>query len=33
MSGVKTRQLDTVAKLFQAMRNRTICWQEYCTTY
>jgi len=28
MIGVKTRHLDTVAKLFQAVRSRTVCWQE-----
>jgi len=33
MSGEKTRELDTLAKLFQAMRSRTICWQEYRKTY
>jgi len=27
MSGQKTRKLDTLAKLFQAIRSRTICWQ------
>jgi len=32
MSGEKTRQLDTPTKLFQAMRGRTICWQDYRTT-
>jgi len=26
MSSEKTRKLDTLAKLFQAMRSRTICW-------
>jgi len=29
MSGEKTRKLDTLVKLFQAMRSKTICWQEY----
>jgi len=33
MSGAKTRKLDTLAKLVQAMRSRTICWQDYQTTY
>jgi len=33
MSGEKTRQLETLTKLFQAMRSRTICWQDYRTTY
>jgi len=33
MSAGKTGKLDTLAKLFQAMRNRTTCWQEYRTTY
>jgi len=33
MSGEKTRLLDTLAKLFQAMRSKTICWQDYRTTY
>jgi len=32
MSGVKTRTLDTLAKLLQAMRCRTICWKDYRTT-
>jgi len=27
MSGKKTRMLDTLAKVFQAMRSRTTCWQ------
>jgi len=27
-SGEKTAMLDTFAKLFQAMRNRTICGQD-----
>jgi len=26
MSGEKTRKLDTLAKLFQAMRNWYTCW-------
>jgi len=25
--------LDILAKMFQAMRTRTICWPEYRTTY
>jgi len=29
----KTRYLDTVAKLLQAMKSRIICWQGYRTTY
>jgi len=29
----KTKKLDTLAKLFQALRSRTICWQDYRTTY
>jgi len=33
MSAEKTRKLYTLAKWFQAMRSRTICWQEYRTTY
>jgi len=33
MNGEKTRKLDILAKLFQAMRSRTICWQDYRTTY
>jgi len=28
MSGEMTRKLDTLAKLFQAMRSKTICWQD-----
>jgi len=27
------RKLDTVRKLFQAMRSRTTCWQNYRTIY
>jgi len=26
-------KLDTLAKLFQAMRSKTIRWQDYRTTY
>jgi len=33
MSGGKARELDILAKLFQAIRSRTICWQDYRTTY
>ena len=33
MSGEKTRKLYTLAKLFQAMRSRIICWQDYRITY
>jgi len=33
ISGGKTRELDTHVKLFQAMRSRTICWQNHRTTY
>jgi len=33
MSGEKNRKLDTLTKMFQAMRRRTICWQDYRTTY
>jgi len=33
MIGEKTRKLDILAKLFQAMRHRNICWQDYWTTY
>jgi len=33
MSGEKTRKLDTLAKLFQAVRIATIYWQNYRTTY
>jgi len=33
MSGEKTKKFGTFAKLFQAMRSRTICWQNYRTTY
>jgi len=32
MSGEKTRKFGTLAKLFQAMRRRIICWQDYRTT-
>jgi len=32
MSGKKTRKLDILAKLFQTMRSRNICWQDYRTT-
>jgi len=33
MSGEKTGKLDTISKLFQVMRSRTLCWQHYRTTY
>jgi len=33
LSDEKTRRLDTLAKLFQAMRSRTIYSQDYRTTY
>jgi len=33
MSGEKTRKLHTLTKLFQAMRSRTIWWQDCKTTY
>jgi len=33
MSSVKIRKLDALAKLFQAMTSRLICWQEYRKTY
>jgi len=33
VSSEKTMKLVTLAKLFQAMRTRTICWQDYRTTY
>ena len=29
----KNRKLNTLTKMFQAMRSRTICWQDYRTTY
>jgi len=29
MSGEKTIKFDILAKLFQAMRSRIICWQDY----
>jgi len=32
MSGEKTKTLDTPANLSQALKSRTICWQEYRTT-
>jgi len=31
MSDEKSRKLDTLAKVFQAMRS--ICWQDYRTAY
>jgi len=33
MSGEKTRELDNLAKLFQTIGSRTICWHDYRTTY
>jgi len=33
MSGEKPRKWQTLAKLFQAMRSRTTCLQNYPTTY
>jgi len=33
MRGEKPRKLDTLVKLYEAMRSRTICWQDYWTTY
>jgi len=33
MSGENTKSLGTLAKLFQVMRIRTICWQGYRTIY
>jgi len=33
MSGKTGRELDSLANLFQAIRSRTICWQDYRTTY
>jgi len=32
MGGEKIRNLNTFAKLLQALRSRTICWQDYQTT-
>jgi len=32
ISGEKTRKFDTLAKPFQAMRSRTICWEDYRIT-
>jgi len=29
MSGEKTRKFDTLAKLFQAVRSRSVYWQDY----
>jgi len=31
MSGEKTRKLDNLAKLFQAVRSRTVYGQDYLT--
>jgi len=33
MSGGNTKKLGPLAKLFQVMRIRTICWQGYRTIY
>jgi len=33
MRGEKPRKSDTLVKLYEAMRSRTICWQDYWTTY
>jgi len=33
MSGEKTRKIGTFVKLFQAMKSRIRCWQDYRTTY
>jgi len=33
MSGERTRKLDTLAKLFQAVRSSIVYWQDYRTTY
>jgi len=33
MSGEKTRELDTLVELFQAVGSKNICWQDYRTTY
>jgi len=33
MSGENTRKLDKLAKLFQVIRSKTICWQDYRATY
>jgi len=33
MSGEKTRKLDILAQLFQAMKSRNACQQYYDTTY
>jgi len=33
ISGEKNKKLETLVKLFQAMKRRTICWQDFRTTY
>ena len=33
MSGEKTRKLGTLAKLFQAVRSRSVYWQDYQTAF
>jgi len=33
MGSERTRRLNTLAKLFQAMRSRTQCWHDPRTTY
>jgi len=33
MSGEITRKLGALAKLFQTMRSKAICWQDYRTTH
>jgi len=33
MSGETIRKLEILAKLLQAMRSRTMCWQGCRTTY
>jgi len=33
ISGEKNKKLETLAKLFQAMKRRAICWQDFRTTY
>jgi len=33
ISDEKARKLDTLAKLFYAMRNRPVAWHDYRTTY
>jgi len=33
IGGKKQESKTTLEKLFQAMRSRTICWQDYRTAY